>query len=447
MNFLIASAVSSSSSGFKATDGTADIIQIIAACFFGLAILHTFSIKVFANLSHRFEKGTIKYNFFHFLAEVEAVFGIWAFLFILTATITSGWQSTKVYLTQEVNFTEPLFVFVIMTMAATAPIIQFTEKLIQKFCVLFSFLSKPKAFFCSTLILGPLLGSFITEPATMTVTALILLKNFFTEKTTLRFKYAVLALLLVNVSIGGTLTHFAAPPVLIVADAWGWDIAYMFSHFGWKSLIAVIINTFLIMTLFSKEIDSVELSTKKTENTKETTIPITLTHILFLVGVVLFAHDIVIFIAIFIFFLGWCKCSEQYQEPLKLSESLLVGFFLAGLVTLGGLQGWWIEGVITSLTSSQLFVSATSLTAITDNAALTYLGTLVPNLDDTLKFALVAGAVSGGGLTVIANAPNPAGFSILKGSFGKDGISAKSLLFWAILPTVVAMICLWFLPR
>ena len=59
---------------------------------------------------------------------------------------------------------------------------------------------------------------------------------------------------------------------------------------------------------------------------------------------------------------------------------------------------------------SALFFGAAALTAITDNAALTYLGSLVEDISDQSKYSLVAGAVAGGGLTVIANAPNPAGF-------------------------------------
>ncbi len=47
------------------------------------------------------------------------------------------------------------------------------------------------------------------------------------------------------------------------------------------------------------------------------------------------------------------------------------------------------------------------LTAITDNAALTYPGSLIDSMSVEAKYMLVAGAVTGGGLTVIANAPNP----------------------------------------
>ena len=136
----------------------------------------------------------------------------------------------------------------------------------------------------------------------------------------------------------------------------------------------------------------------------------------------------------------------EYQEELKIREALLVGFFLGGLVVLGGFQRWWLEPLLQSLSPSAMYFGSTALTAFLDNAALTYLGSQVPNIDEVLKYALVAGAVTGGGLTVIANAPNPAGFSILKDSFGKDGISPVKLFGFAFLPTVVAILFFWFIP-
>ena len=128
-----------------------------------------------------------------------------------------------------------------------------------------------------------------------------------------------------------------------------------------------------------------------------------------------------------------------------MKASFLVGFFLAGLVTLGGLQSWWLKPLLSSMGDLVLFLGATSLTAITDNAALTYLGSLV-ELSEASKYALVAGAVAGGGLTVIANAPNPAGFGILKDTFGPDGINPVRLFLYALIPTLIGMSCLWFLP-
>jgi Na+/H+ antiporter NhaD/arsenite permease-like protein len=75
---------------------------------------------------------------------------------------------------------------------------------------------------------------------------------------------------------------------------------------------------------------------------------------------------------------------------------------------------------------------------VTDNAALTYLGTLVPDLTPGARYALVAGAVAGGGLTVIANAPNPAGYGLLRDSFGEDGISPLNLFLSALPFTLLA---------
>jgi predicted cation transporter len=124
-----------------------------------------------------------------------------------------------------------------------------------------------------------------------------------------------------------------------------------------------------------------------------------------------------------------------------LREGLMVAFFLAGLVVLGGQQQWWLQDVLSRLGETTLFYGATALTAVTDNAALTYLGSLVPDVTEGFKYSLVAGAITGGGLTVIANAPNPAGFSILKGTFEDETISVGGLFVAAFPGTLVAIAC------
>jgi Na+/H+ antiporter NhaD/arsenite permease-like protein len=140
-----------------------------------------------------------------------------------------------------------------------------------------------------------------------------------------------------------------------------------------------------------------------------------------------------------LFFLGFAKVSEDYQNRINLVPAMLVGFFLAGLVIHGGVQGWWIAPILGSLGKIPLMATATVLTAFNDNAAITYLATLVPSFSDALKYAVVAGAVTGGGLTIIANAPNPAGISLLKKHFD-HGVSASGLLGAAIVPTVIMFI-------
>ena len=145
-----------------------------------------------------------------------------------------------------------------------------------------------------------------------------------------------------------------------------------------------------------------------------------------------------VFIGLVLFFLGFASAYRQHQSPLILREALLVSFFLAGLVVLGGLQQWWLEPVLLGLSADAVFYGATALTALTDNAALTYLGSLVPGLSDEFKVALVAGAVTGGGLTLIANAPNPAGVAILRNKFPEGVIHPLGLLLAALPPTAIA---------
>ena len=420
------------------------IIEIGATVIFAIAVLHTFLVKKFENMAHHYPQGSMGENFFHFMAEVEAVFGIWAAVFLAFIAINQGTMEPIRYL-ESLNFTEPAFVFVIMCMAGTRPVIKLSEQMIV---VVSRILPMPRkmAFYFSALVLGPLLGSFITEPAAMTVTAIILLKNFYSKGMSDKLKYATIGLLFVNVSIGGTLTHFAAPPVLMVAGKWGWGMSQMASMFGYKAAIACMLSALAVSFYFKSELTGdFEL---RPDNTEKMSPPfwITFMHIVFLALVVLTAHHMVFFMGLFLFFLGFTTVTKEYQDTIKVKESLMVGFFLGGLVVLGTLQKWWLQPLISSLGDQMLYFGSTGLTAITDNAALTYLGSLV-ELTDSAKYFLVAGAVTGGGLTVIANAPNPAGFGILKESFGKDGISPGGLFMGALFPTFVAILCFELLPN
>lgn len=420
-------------------------IEISATIIFALAVLHTFVVSKFADMAHHYPEGSIGENFFHFMAEVEAVFGMWAVPFLLIMIGVEGWGSTLNYLEKDINFTEPGFVFVIMAMAGTRPVIKLAEKIIVFISNLVP-LPKKMSFFFTTLVVGPLLGSFITEPAAMTVTAIILLKNFYSKgEMSAKFKYATIGLLFVNVSIGGTLSHFAAPPVLMVAGKWGWGLAHMFTNFGYKAAIACLISAFTITMLFKNELAG---DFQLRPDNQEKMLPpwwVTLIHIIFLALVVLTAHHMVIFFGLFLLFLGFTTVTKEFQDEVQVKSSLMVGFFLAGLIILGTPQKWWLQGVIASMSDYVLYFGATALTGITDNAALTYLGSLV-DLTDSAKYFLVAGSVTGGGLTVIANAPNPAGFGILKDSFGEGGVTPIGLLKGALFPTFVAIICFLALP-
>lgn len=416
---------------------TPTTIQIVGASLFAIALLHTFSTKFFDRLA---DSRPGHAGLWHLLAEVEVVFGFWAMVLVLAMFALEGKPAAVEYLESR-NFTEPLFVFAIMVAAASKPILQLAGWLVR---VLARLLPLPPgiAFMLVVLTVVPLLGSFITEPAAMTLAALLLRDRLYAHPVSERLKYATLGVLFVNVSIGGTLTPYAAPPVLMVAAAWGWDLRFMFLNFGDKAALATVINAVALVLIFRRELlalpDQVRLA--QTDSQSLPPWPVTVIHLLFLVGIVAFAHYPAVFLGIFLFFLGFTAAYERYQDRLILREGLLVAFFLGGLVVLGGQQRWWLEPLLLSMDHNAVFFGATALTAITDNAALTYLGSLVPGLSDEFKYALVAGAVTGGGLTIIANAPNPAGASILKGRFNGESISVGGLALAALPPTLVALL-------
>jgi hypothetical protein len=431
-----------------------------ATAVFLLAILHTFTAARFAALAHRVQhrhdgearaagrptSPSLKGEVLHFLGEVEVVFGLWAVVLLAATTVYAGWEAAKHYVNDTINYTEPLFVVVIMALASTRPVIGFAEAALRRVAALGG--GTPAAWWLSIVTIGPLLGSFITEPAAMTICALLLARQFYDLQPGERLKYATLGVLFVNVSIGGTLTHFAAPPVLMVARPWGWDIGFMLAHFGWRAAVAILLSAATYYAFFRRELSSLaarppvpDVERPDDEDATPALLPvppwIVGVHLLFMAWTVYNAHYPALFLGGFLFFLGFARATAPYQSRIELKTPLLVGFFLAGLVIHGGLQGWWIAPVLGRLAEAPLFLGATALTAVNDNALITYLATLVPHLGDELKLAVVQGAVVGGGLTVIANAPNPAGQALL-GRFFDGAISPLGLLAGALVPTLIA---------
>jgi hypothetical protein len=411
-------------------------IQIIATILFAVAIVHTFAVPVFARLAHQHGPHA---GLWHFLSEVEAVFGLWALVLLTVMALVAGVPTMVDYM-DTTNFTEPLFVFAIMVVAASRPILELVGGLVRALARLIP-VPRQLATYFVVLTFVPLAGSLITEPAAMTLAALLLRDAYFKRPGHSAFKYMTLGVLFVNVSIGGVLSAYAAPPVLMVAQTFGWDSAYMLTHFGWRAVMAVFVNAGILTLINRKVLTSGEVQTRRgiTQDSPVQVPPLTiLIHVLFLVGVVVFAHHPAIFMGLLVLFIGFCHAYKRFQSPLMLKEGLMVGFFLAGLVLLGTLQKWWLQDLLGGLSPTVLFWGSTALTALTDNAALTYLGSLVDGTSEAWRYMLVAGAVTGGGLTVIANAPNPAGFSILKSSFDNETISPGGLFIAAIGPTLVA---------
>ncbi|MGE0122847.1 MAG: putative Na+/H+ antiporter [Vicinamibacterales bacterium] len=432
----------------------------VATAIFALAIVHTFSAAWFTRRAHAVQHAddaaaraagrpatpSVRAELLHFLGEVEVVFGLWALVLLVAMTVYAGWHAATHYFGETVVYTEPMFVVVIMALASTRPVVTFAEAGLRRIAALGG--ATPAAWWVTILTVGPLLGSFITEPGAMTISALLLARQFFDLSPSPALRYGTLGLLFVNVSIGGTLTHFAAPPVLMVARPWGWDMAFMLEHFGWRAVLSVLVSTAVYYLWFRGELRRLAVRAPQPDPfpadgaapappSGGAPVWITAVHVGFLAWTVLTAHYPALFVGGFLFFLGFAKATAPHQGRVELRPPLLVGFFLGGLVIHGGLQAWWIAPVLGRLGESALFVAAAALTSFNDNALITLLATLVPDLSDGLKAAVVEGAVTGGGLTVIANAPNPAGQALLARFFG-GAVAPLRLLRGALVPTAIA---------
>ncbi|MCK9588443.1 MAG: putative Na+/H+ antiporter [Terrimicrobiaceae bacterium] len=444
-----------------------DPFNAVATIFFLCAIAHTFLAARFRKVSHHFERECRAINrklagehsrglqqagdrekflavLFHFLGEVEAVFGIWVIPLAVAMTVMKGAGTASVYI-NGVNFTEPIFVLVIMAIASSRPVLFFAEACLRLVANLGR--GTPAAWWLALLTAGPLLGSFVTEPAAMTICAMLLVAKFYNLEPSMPLRYATLGLLFVNISVGGTLTHFAAPPVVMVATKWDWNMAFMLGNFGWKAALGIVVCNLLAFLVFRRELLSLR-DTGEDRDKRRPRVPgwIVGAHLLFIGFVVYASHYAAVVVLTFMLFQAFVMATERNQDLINLKSPILVGFFLAGLVIHGGCQEWWIEPVLTSLNPLQLLLGSTLLTAFNDNAAITYLASLVPGFSAQAKFAVMAGAVAGGGLTVIANAPNPAGQSILQDHFGTNGVDAVKLLLAALPPTVIMILAFLFLP-
>lgn len=413
-------------------------IEVLSTIFLALALAHSFATPVFAKISKKFPEGSSREAFFHLLAEVEVVFGFWAAIFLTSWAVLEGPSKVIAY-QQSLNMTEPLFVFCIMILASTRPIITVARKFLLSIVHVLNRVVPADEKVIQVFVLlsfGPLLGSLITEPAAITILALLLYRML--DKADETLLYAVLAMLFVNVSIGGGLTHFAAPPILIVAPKFGWGLKEVFINLGEAVICAVFTNALLFCLVFKKKLTA-QISKLEAEHYP---MPwwVIISHVLIMVFVVMSSHYQNVFMSLFMAFIGLTTVTKKYQDGLKFKEAFLVGFFLAGLIVFGSMQKWWLTPILQAIGDNTLYFAATGLTAITDNAALTYLGSQVESLTNSSKWALVSGAITGGGLTILANAPNPAGFSILSERFPNKSLNAAKLFIAAIAPTTVAII-------
>jgi len=427
------------------------LFHLIALLLFVGAIIHTLSVHQIHRYARSLEATkapkrlgrpgrSVAVQVLYFLSQVEIVFAVWVIPLFLVIANFYGWGTALEYVNTR-DYTEALFVVIILCIASTKPIIQFAERLIL-------WLAKGlggtlSAWWFTLLTVGPLLGSFITEAGAMAISALLLSRQFYAHRPSKKLAYATIALLFVNVSVGGVLTHFASPAILILSHAWHWSNSYLMITFGWKAALGILLANCSYWYVFRKEFSRLNEWKKgmrrpdvSIEEEKPVPYWVTGVHLVFMALIVMSSLYPAIFIAAFLFFIGFYQSTRQHQCQLKLTHPLLVGLFIAGLVIHGGLQGWWVLKALADRSPAQVLGLTMSLTAFSDNAAISYLATLIPNWGKLFQYALLTGVIAGGGLTVIANAPNPAGYVILSKHFD-GGISPWHLFKAALLPTFI----------
>ena len=330
------------------------------------------------------------------LGEIEWVFPAWALVYLLVRVLVDGPVPTWAFV-RDRSVHEPLLIFALMTACSVRPLARVVDRAIAAAARVLP-LPRAQRGLAAALVGGPLLGSLITEPAAMTITAMNLKATWFTRPLSPRLRHDLLATLFVNVSVGGLLTSYAAAPMLMVADEWGWDAYYVLRHFGAPAVLSCVINVGLLLYLHRGELGRLRPA----------------------------------------------PGSAADRPFVDVHAALGTAAFLTGLIVLGPSQRWWIAPLLERLPTEALYAGSALLTAVVDNAALTYLAAQVPALGEIARRAVVAGAVVGGGLTLLANAPNAAGFAILKETFVDRTVSPLALLRAAIRPTLVAAVAFAF---
>src|SRR5690606_38386661 len=209
-----------------------------------------------------------------------------------------------------------------MVVAASRPIIAVVDIMVKALARLLPIRRELSMYFV-TLSFVPLAGSFITEPAAMTLAALLLRDAYFRRHGQEGFKYMTIGVLFVNISIGGVLTAYAAPPVLMVASTFGWDTPYMATHFGWRAAVAVIFSAAAATFVCRRYLLDGTIGVSASEEGRAPVPPIFMViHIAFLVAIVLSAHHMPIFMGLLLLFVGFAYAYSHHQNPLLIREGL-----------------------------------------------------------------------------------------------------------------------------
>lgn len=436
-------------------------MNLYATIIFACAVVHTFSYQMFLKFADTVKKQQKRFKLrdssvdiakriLSLLGEVEIVFALWLVPLFAIFYYECGWHSLTDYLNNlayaQDKYSEPVFVMVVMCMAATRPVIYVAAKFVSLFAALGG--KTVRAWWISIMCVGPILGSFITEPAAITICAILLFAPLFrlhaVDQIQVRDYRAAFRF---GVARRRVDAFFRAPDYHGRAFV---GLGYAVHDCALRVEVCACDFCVHVRLRVPFQARVVSLENNRIMRGAESSIEkpppnwIIGMHLLFLIAAVAVMHYLVLEMFLLLAFIAFVDITQRFQWEMKFRSPMLVAIFLGALVTHGSLQTWWLEPILERLDSGALFAGSVLLTSFNDNAAITYLASLVPSFVDETKYLIVAAAISGGGLTVIANAPNLVGLSVLKEEF-RNGVSPKLLLEWSIVPTLLACAAFFYL--
>ena len=433
----------------------------LATGIFLVAILHTFMAPRFARLAHRVQQGrderararspSLRAEALHFLGEVEVVFGLWAVVLLAAIAAYTGWETAKHYLNDTVNYTEPLFVVVIMALASTRPVVGFAERALRprgrrrRRHAGRVVGDDPDHRSAARLVhhrtggdddlraaaRAPVLRSATQSHAPQVRDARAAVRQRLDRRHADAFRRAAGADGGAPVGVG----HAVHAATLRLARGRSRSSCRRWSYF--------VVFRRELQALAARPAGRRRGAARRGRGRARRCCRFrrgsTAVHVAFMAWTVVNAHYPALFVGGFLFFLGFARATAPTRARRAARRRCSSASSSPAWSSMAGCRAGGLRRCSASLSELPLFVGATVLTAFNDNALITYLATLVPEPRHELKLAVVQGAVTGGGLTVIANAPNPAGQALLGAFLRRRDLSARAARR-GLVPTLIAVV-------
>ena len=421
--------------------------QLFSTLIFALSIVHVFFTPTIFKAALALQKKQKHHEWqvtietLLLLSEIELVFGLWLIPLFGGYALFYSWSESLGYLTSR-DYTEALYMVVIVLIVSASPLITFGEKVLEKIARLGK--DSPTSWWWVILCLGPLSSMLLKEPGAMALLAVLLGRKFYHFRPSNAFKYVTLALLFLNVALSGLLSSFSSRSLYLLTSKRELSTYYMLRTFGWKALLGILLITSVAYLVFRKEFRKFPGRVPALERGERKKVPlwVTLGHLLFAASVAYVGNQGPLLVLLGLCFLGFYKITAIYQHTHVIKQAFFVGFFFAALLILGELQGWWIREIFPHLEALGTEVATLILSAFIDNAVVIYLVPDIFSLTDPRFYAAVVGSIAAGGLTVIANVPNPIGYTLLSPYF-KRKISGIGLFTAALIPTLLIFLLFW----